>query len=191
MTLLTFKPARKSVNISPVALSITYRGPVTLAIAIIMNAQNPENEEFEEWIAMAQGILEALQPMNALASKALEQVHVIRKRTLFVLGVITGRCARCTSSDHYARFGVAPPMILPQRLDRATRILSQPQSCLVDHLGREEAMDPFWATVHPGVFAGHFPGIESLGGPVNVQNLEQFLDSCLSMHSRLPHTYTF
>jgi hypothetical protein len=163
---------------------------VTLAIAIIMDAQNPENEELEEWIAMGQGILEVLKPHNALASKALEQIHVIRERTLFVLGVITGRCHASDPAVH-ATSGVASPMGLPQRLDRATRTLSQPQPCLIDHLGREDSMDPFWATLHPGVFAGHFPGIESLSGPVNPQNLEQFLDSCLSMHSRLPHTYTF
>ncbi|KAI0248675.1 fungal-specific transcription factor domain-containing protein [Lactifluus subvellereus] len=172
ITLLAFKPA------------------LTLAIAIIMDAQNSENEELEEWIAMAQGILEVLKPNNALASKALEQIYVIRVRTLFVLGVITGRCHASDPAVH-ATSGVASPMGLLQRLDRATRILSQPQPCLVDHLGREEAMDPFWATLHPGVFAGHFPGIESLSGPVNPQNLEQFLDSCLSMHSRLPHTFTF
>ncbi|KAI9467286.1 hypothetical protein BJY52DRAFT_1182729 [Lactarius psammicola] len=172
LTLLAFKPA------------------LTLAIAIIMDTQNPENEEFEEWIAMAQGILIALKPYNALAKKALEYVDVIRKRTLFVLGVVTGRC-HGGDPAHHATYGVAPPMVLSQRRDRATRMLSQPQPCLVDHLGREEASDPFWSTLHPGVFAGHFPGIESLSGPVSPQNLEQFLDSCLSMHSRLPHTFTF
>jgi hypothetical protein len=170
LTLLTFKPA------------------LTLAIAIVMDTQNPENEEFEEWIAIAQGILIALKACNALAKKALEYVDVIRKRTLFVLGVVTGRCH---TREPDATYGVAPPMGLSQRLDRATRMLSQPQPCMVDHLGREEASDPFWSTLHPGVFAGHFPGIESLSGPVSPQNLEQFLDSCLSMHSRLPHTFTF
>ncbi|KAH9975537.1 hypothetical protein BGW80DRAFT_1297720 [Lactifluus volemus] len=35
-------------------------------------------------------------------------------------------------------------------------------------------MDPFWAMVFGGVFAGHFPGIESLSGSVNPQKLEQF-----------------
>lgn len=154
-----------------------------------MDAQNPENEEFEEWIAMAQGILMALKTRNALAKKALEYIDVIRKRTLFVLGVITGQCRRAREPD--ATYGVAPPMGLSQRLDRATRMLSQPQPCMVDHLGREEASDPFWSTLHPGVFAGHFPGIESLSGPVSPRNLELFLDSCLSMHSRLPHTFTF
>lgn len=160
---------------------------MSIAIAIIMDAQNPENEELEEWIAMAQGILVAVKPRNALAQKALDHFQVIRKRTQFVLGVITGRCA---ASDHRTS-DVAPSMSLPQRLDRMTRTLSQSQPCLVDLLGREEAMDPFWSTLHSGVFAGHFPGIESLVGPVSPQNLEQFLDSCLSMHSRLPHTFTF
>jgi hypothetical protein len=153
-----------------------------------MDTQNPENEEFEEWIAMAQGILMALKPRNALAKKALEYIDVIRKRTIFVLGVVTGRCH---AGNPDATYGVAPPMGLSQRLDRATRMLSQPQPCMADHLGREEASDPFWSTQQPGVFAGHFPGIESLSGPVSPQNLEQFLDSCLSMHARLPHTFTF
>ncbi|KAI9447753.1 fungal-specific transcription factor domain-containing protein [Lactarius indigo] len=174
MTLLAFKPA------------------LTLAIAIIMDTQNPENEEFEEWIAMAQGILIALKPYNALAKKALEYLDVIRKRTLFVLGVVTGRCRQVAGDPAQdAACDVAPPMVLSQRLDRAMRMSSQPQPCLVDHLGREEASDSFWSTLHPGVFAGHFPGIESLSGPVSLQSLEQFLDSCLSMHSRLPHTFTF
>jgi hypothetical protein len=189
LSLLSFKPACESL-ISHVAMSITHNSPVTLAIAIIMNAQNPENEELEEWIAMAQGMLEVLQPKNALAPTALDQVHIIRKRTLFLLGVINGRCNTNDPAVH-ARSGVAPSMSLPQRLDRATRVLSQPQPCLIDQLGREEAMDPFWATIPAGIFAGHFPGIESLSGPVNPKNLEQFLDSCLSMHSRMPHTYTF
>lgn len=167
---------------------LTFKPTLTLAIAIVMDAQNPENEEFEEWIAMAQGILTALKACNALAKKALEYIDVIRKRTLFVLGVVTGQCH---TREPDATYGVAPPMGLSQRLDRATRMLSQPQPCMVDHLGREEASDPFWSTLHPGVFAGHFPGIESLSGPVSPQNLEQFLDSCLSMHSRLPHTFTF
>ena len=163
---------------------------MSIAIAIIMDAQNPENEELEEWIAMAQGILVVIKPYNALAQKALDHLQVIRKRTLFVLGVITGRCAASDLAVHGAT-GVAPPMSLPQRLDRMTRTLSQPLPYLVDLLGREEAMDPFWSTLRLGVFAGHFPGIESLVGPVSSQNLERFLDSCLSMQSRLPHTFTF
>jgi hypothetical protein len=166
------------------------RTTVSIAIAIIIDAQSPENEELEEWIAMAQGILAVLKPRNALAQKALDHLQVIRKRTLFVLGVITGRCVTGDPVIH-ATTGEAPPMSLPQRLDRMTRTLSQSQPGLVDLLGHEEAMEPFWSTLHPGVFAGHFPGIESLVGPVNPQNLEQFLDSCLSMHSRLPHTFTF
>jgi len=167
-----------------------FKSALSIAIAIIMDAQNPENEELEEWIAMAQGILVVIRPRNALAQKALEHVQVIRKRTLFVLGVITGRCVTSDPVIH-ATTGEAPPMSLPQRLDRMTRTLSQSQTGFVEFLGREEAIDPFWSTLHPGVFAGHFPGIESLVGPVNPQNLELFLDSCLSMHSRLPHTFTF
>jgi hypothetical protein len=163
---------------------------VSIAIAIIIDAQNPENEELEEWIAMAQGMLLVLKPHNALAQKALDHLHVIRKRTLFVLGLTLGRCAAGDPVLH-ATCGIASPMSLVQRIDRATQTLSQPQPSLTDLLGREEAADPFWSTLHPGVFAGHFPGIESLIGPVNPQNLEEFLDSCLSMHSKLLHTCTF
>ena len=162
---------------------------MNIAIAIIMDSQSPENEELEEWIAMAQGLLMVLAPQNALAQKALDHVQVIRKRTLFVLGVVTGRCVTSDPGVH-ATTAVAPSMSLSQRLGRMTRTLSQSQPSLVDLLGHEEAMDPFWSTLRSGVFAGNFPGIESLVGPVNPQNLEQFLDSCLSMHSRLPHTFT-
>ncbi|KAH9998335.1 fungal-specific transcription factor domain-containing protein [Russula vinacea] len=168
---------------------LTFKSALSIAIAIIMDAQNPENEELEEWIAMAQGILAVLKPHNVLAQKALDHLQVIRKRTLFVLGVVTGRCVRSDPVVH-GTADIAPSMSLPQRLDRMTRTLTQSLPSLVDLLG-SEAMDPFWSTLHPGVFAGHFPGIESLVGPVSPQNLEQFLDSCLSMHSRLPHTFTF
>ena len=161
---------------------------MSIAIAIIMDAQNPDNEELEEWLAMAQGILLILKPHNPLAQKALEHLHVIRKRTLFVLGLILGRCPAGDPVLH-ATLGVASPMCLPQRMDRTARTLSQPQPCLTDLLGREVATNPFWSTLPASVFAGHFPGIESLIGPVSPQNLEQFLDSCLSMQSQLPHTF--
>jgi len=162
---------------------------VSIGIAIIMDAQNPENEELEEWIAMAQGILLVSKPHNALAQRALDYIQVIRKRTLFVLGLVLNRCASGDPVLH-ATCGVASPMSLPQRIDRATRTLSQPQPCLTDLLGREEATDQFWSTLQVDFFAGHFPGIESLIGPASPENLEQFLDSCLSMHSRLHHTFS-
>jgi len=169
---------------------LAFKAALTIAIAIIMDAQNPENEELEEWIAMAQGILMAIRPRNALAQRALDHLHVIRRRTLFVVSLIIGRCPAGDPVIH-STTGLATAMGLPQRMDRTTRTLSQPQPCLTDLLGREEASDPFWSTLHPGVFAGHFPGIESLLGPVSPETLEQFLDSCLSMHSRLPHTFAF
>ncbi|KAI9508667.1 fungal-specific transcription factor domain-containing protein [Russula earlei] len=168
---------------------LAFKSALTIAIAIIMDAQNPENEELEEWIAMAQGILMALRPHNALAQKALDHLHVIRKRTLFVVGIVIGRCATSDPVIHRTT-GLATALPLPQCMDRTTWTLSQPQPCLNDLLGREEASDPFWSTLRSGVFAGHFPGIESLLGPVCPQTLEQFLDSCLSMQSRLPHMFT-
>lgn len=180
-------------HVQPTCLGMSllaFKSALSIAVAIIMDAQNPESVELEEWVAMAQGILEALKSRNALAQKALVHLQVIRKRTLFLLGIITGRCVTSDPIIH-ATTGEAPPMSLPQRLDRMARTLSQSQPGLVDLLGHEEAMDPFWSTLHPSVFAGHFPGIESLVGPVSPQNLEQFLDSCLSMHPRLPHTFTF
>jgi hypothetical protein len=161
---------------------------VSIAIAIIMDPRNPENEELEEWIAMAQGVLLVVKPHNVLAQKALDYIQVIRKRTLFVLGLILGRCASGDPILHQT-LGVASAMRLPQRIDRATRTLSQPQPSLTDLLGREEATDPFWSTLHASVFSGNFPGIESLISPVSPENLEQFLDSCISMYSRLPCTF--
>jgi len=167
---------------------MAFKAALSIAIAIIMDARNTENEELEEWIAMAQGILLVVKPHNVLAQKALDYIQVIRKRTLFVLGLILGRCASGDPILHQT-LGVASAMRLPQRIDRATRTLSQPQPSLTDLLGREEATDPFWSTLQASVFAGNFPGIESLIGPVSPENLEQFLDSCISMYSRLPCTF--
>ncbi|KAI0053037.1 hypothetical protein FA95DRAFT_1601390 [Auriscalpium vulgare] len=180
-------------QLSWVGLALCAYGPaLILGIAIIMDTRNPENEELEEWIALAQGVLQSWKPYNALACKALQHLEVVRRRTRFVLGV-TGHCPQRINEDGEHTCDEGPPlgMEASRRLERATRILSQPQPSLVDLLGHERLADPLWASGRCGVFAGHFPGIESLSGPVNSADLEQFLDSCLSMQSRLPHTFTF
>ncbi|TFY81811.1 hypothetical protein EWM64_g2203 [Hericium alpestre] len=166
----------------------TYEAALMLAVAIIMDPHNPQNEELEEWIELAQSLLKDLGTYSTLSSNALEHIEVIRKRTAYVLSVTgppTEPANYCTAANPF----VTDPAL--QRIERATRVLSQPQPSMADLMGHELASDPFWSTLRPGVFAGHFPGIESLSGPINPQNLEHFLDSCLSMQSRLPPIFRF
>ncbi|KAI0068879.1 hypothetical protein BV25DRAFT_1986436 [Artomyces pyxidatus] len=170
---------------------VVFKPALMLGIAILMDTRNPENEELEEWISLAQGVLISMKPQNALAGKALQHLDVVRKRTQFVLGV-TGHChVEYDEAGEQIPCKGPMPMEPQRRIERATRILSQPQPSLVDLLGHEVVADPLWSVQRAGVFAGHFPGIESLSGPVSSADLENFLDSCLSMQSRLPHTFTF
>jgi len=152
---------------------------VTLSIAIIMNPHSPENEELAEWITLSQALLHDVDPYNPVADNARQHLEVIRKRVYFVLSLagqntptLPFQCETPSPADlKYAL----------QRLDRATHVLSLSQSSLSDVLGTDQTDDTRWSTLCPAVFAGHFPGMESLSGPVDAQNLEHFLDSCLSM----------
>ncbi|KAA1466296.1 hypothetical protein DENSPDRAFT_831104 [Dentipellis sp. KUC8613] len=166
-----------------------YDTALMLAVAIIMDPENSGNEELEEWITLARSLLEDLGTYNVLAPNALQHIDVIQKRTAFVLSVTAGSRTPATPCCSSVNPFLTDPTL--QRIERATRVLSQPQPSLTDLLGHELANDAFWATLRPGVFAGHFPGIESLSGPINPQNLEHFLDSCLSMQSRLPPIFAF
>ncbi|TFY72108.1 hypothetical protein EVG20_g907 [Dentipellis fragilis] len=166
-----------------------YDTALMLAVAIIMDPENSGNEELEEWITLARSLLEDLGTYNVLAPNALQHIDVIQKRTAFVLSMTADSRTPATASCSSVNPFLTDPTL--QRIERATRVLSQAQPSLADLLGHELASDAFWATLRPGVFAGHFPGIESLSGPINPQNLEHFLDSCLSMQSRLPPIFAF
>lgn len=153
---------------------------VTLAIAIIVDPPNIENEELQDWISFSQVLLKDLGTCNAVAAVALQHIDVIRKRTDFVLNMSRGNNA--------ASLDIIAPSL--HDIERATRVLSQPQPCMTDLLGHELVMDTYWTIIQPGAFGGHFPGIESLSGPLDSTNLERFLDSCMTMQSKAPPIFT-
>ncbi|THH20158.1 hypothetical protein EW146_g1162 [Bondarzewia mesenterica] len=153
---------------------------VTLGIAIIIDPSNTENEELEDWIAFAQVLLKDLGTYNMIAPAALQHLDVIRRRIEFVLNLTRG--------NNTVTLNFVEPSL--QHIERATRVLSQPQPCMADLLGQEAVTDPYWSTVQPSVFAGQFPGVESLSGPVDPLNLERFLDSCLTMQSKSPLVFS-
>ena len=151
---------------------------------MIIDPRNPENEELAEWITIAEDLLKDVLPINTLATTALQHLRIIRQRSDLVLCL----AGKGVQQDSYSCIASSPTMALGQRIQRASAILAQPVLSLTDLLGHAEANDPFWQTWRTGLFAGHFPGIESLSGHVDPQQLENFLDNCLSMQSRMPPT---
>ncbi|KAI0320608.1 hypothetical protein OF83DRAFT_1103821 [Amylostereum chailletii] len=162
---------------------VAFGSAMILVISMIIDPRNSENEQLAEWIVIAEDLLKNLLPINRLAVTALQHLEIIRRRSDLVLCMM-GRGRPCSGSE------VLPPQTLElsQRLQRATGILSQPVPCMTDLLGHVSASDPFWSTWRTGLYSGHFPGIESLSGGVDPQGLENFLDNCVSMQSRMPPT---
>ncbi|KZV64820.1 hypothetical protein PENSPDRAFT_756965 [Peniophora sp. CONT] len=173
--------------IYPTISVMTYTAAIVLIIAIIIEPGNPENDELDEWITLAEDLLKLFQSRNVLAKRALPLLHVIRRRSLMT---------RCISGpQHFAMMdgscectmGRPEPTFTPsKRMERATRVLAHPSPSVTDLLGPTLSNDPIWAGLRPGVFASHMPGVESLSGSVDPQQLDDFFDSCTAMQSRSP-----
>lgn len=170
LAMAAFKPARMYIHRQSEDSFLKAELSVILAIAIIMDPRNPENEELDEWICLSEELLKALQGQNVLAKNALQHIEVIKKRTELVL-CLTGHSWKPDGygPDKPQKSCLRPSFAMDplQRIERATRVLSQPQPTMADLLGHELAADPVWTTLRPGVYAGHFPGIESLSGKSN------------------------
>ncbi|EIM88510.1 uncharacterized protein STEHIDRAFT_130428 [Stereum hirsutum FP-91666 SS1] len=143
---------------------------IVFTVAILSDPQNHENEELSEWIAFACRLLQELAPYNVVAQCALRYTSVMQNRTQLALKA-AGICSTMREE---------PDLSLTQNSDRATRVLAQPQPNVADLLGRELAADNLWVIMRPGVFAGHFPGIASVSGPMEPQHLERFFDNCFT-----------
>jgi len=138
-------------------------------VAIIRDPTNDQNEDLNEWIALAQNLLQDMSSYNAVAPNAVQILDVIRKRAGLALHPdidSLNEPPSPTKTVHY--------------LERSTHTLAQPQPSTSDLLDPKIATDPLWSTEKVGIYAGHFPGIEALCGNPNPQTLENFLDSCIT-----------
>ena len=179
--------AEPSHLIYPSLSVMAYTAAIVLVIAIVIEPSNPENDELDEWITLAEDLLKLFQIQNVLAKRALPLIHVIRRRSLMT---------RCLSSpprypvidEHYqcSMGRPAPVLTSSQRMERSTRVLAHPSPSVADLLGPRLGNDSTWAGLRPGVYASHMPGVESLSGSVDPQQLDDFFDSCTAMQSRSP-----
>jgi len=140
---------------------------VVFALAILMDPDDNQNEELDEWIELAVNLVKELGSYNVIAPKGVEALTVIRKRT------------RLASPPLQSGDNSAPTMA--QYNERATQVLAQPQPSLSELLGQKSAANPLWTDTKATWFAGGFPTIETLCTPVDpVQALNEFFDRCLA-----------
>jgi hypothetical protein len=136
---------------------------VVLALAIVMDPNDNQNEELDEWIGLAEHLVKDLGTYNNIATQGVKALAVIRKRTRFALS---------RSADD-------PVPTSAQYVERATQVLAQPQPSLSELLGQKSA-DPIWTSTEAGCFSGWFPGMEVLCAPVDPgPTLNEFFDRCL------------
>lgn len=159
-----------------------------LAVAIMMDPTGPQNEELNEWIALAQNLLQDMGAYNTLAHSAVQGLEVIRKRTQLILHPeheATSQLGGTNSPNardppaHDRNIPATSPFAL-HYVERATQTLAQPQPSISDLLSQQVSADGMWGTISAGVFAGNFPGIEALCGDTNSQTLVNFLDDCIA-----------
>jgi hypothetical protein len=117
-----------------------------LALVLVMDPNNNQNEELDEWIGLAEHLVKDLSTYNIVATKGVEAFAAIRRRTRLTLS---------RSTD--------PALIAVQYNDRATQILVQPQPSLSDfELGAKSVDDSVWIETEVEYISDCFPSIESV-----------------------------
>ncbi|KIM90631.1 hypothetical protein PILCRDRAFT_916 [Piloderma croceum F 1598] len=148
-------------------VSRVFDSALMFALAILMDPNDNQNEELDEWIGLAVNLVKELGPYNNIAPKGVEALTAIRKRT---------RLASPSS-----RSGDNSTPTVAQYNERATQVLAQPQPSLSELLGQKSAANPLWTDTKATWFAGGIPSIETLCTPVDpVQALNKFLNKCLA-----------
>ena len=138
-----------------------------LALAILMDPNNNQNEELEEWIGLAVHLVRELGTYNVIAPKGVVALTAIRKRTHL--------------ATQSSRSGDSSSPTSAQYNERATQVLAQPQPSLSELLSHKSAADPLWTDTEARWFVGGFPSIETLCAPVDPgQMLNEFFDKCLA-----------
>lgn len=182
-----YEQADSAQLIYPIVSVMAYTAAIVLVIAIVIEPSSCENDELDEWIIFAEDLLKLVKSRNILAKRALPLLHVIRRRSLMTRCI--SRPPRFSMFDENCEctLGKESTVFTPsQRMERATRVLAHPTPSVADLLGPSLVNDPLWAGLRPGVFASHMPGIESLDGSTDPQQLDDFFDSCTAMQSRSP-----
>jgi hypothetical protein len=144
---------------------------VMLAVAVLVDPHNSQNEELEEWIALAVAVLRELGQINPVALNAVAGLHVTQQRVQLVVQT-SGRGEAHPASN-------VPVIGIDHRLDRATHTLAQPQHAIVDSIGETDLDDPLVVQHRIPEFSGNFPGIEFLCSSNGPHTLESFLDTCV------------
>jgi hypothetical protein len=143
-----------------------------LAVAILMDPHNSQNEELEEWIALGVAVLRELGQIDPMALNAVAGLLVVQKRVRLVVQTMQGAGDTASDVPHVAA--------LNQNLDRATQTLAQVQPTIVDMIGVVESNDPFLVQHQIPEFLGNFPGVEFLCSQNDPQALESFLDTWIN-----------
>jgi hypothetical protein len=137
------------------------------ALAILMDPNDNQNEELDEWIGLAVNLVKELGSYNVIAPKGVEALTAIRK------------CTRLASPS--SRSGNNSTPTVAQYNERATQVLAQPQPSLSELLGQKSAANSLWTDTKATWFARGFPSIETLCTPVDpMQALNEFFDKCLA-----------
>lgn len=149
--------------------TILIRCLVMLGMAILLDPLQSQNQELDEWVALAQNLLRDMGNFNTLAPNAVQCLDVVRRRTRYTLQ---------PAVDPSSAF--PPPIETGHYLERATRTLAQPQPIIIDLFDTHGATDTLWCAEKVAAFTGHFPGIDVLTGNDAPETLRAFLDNCAS-----------
>lgn len=132
-----------------------------LGVAILMDPQNEDNDELEEWIALALYLLRDMESHNALSPTATRYITDVRKRVQE-----TSHSVNSSSRDDTIQY-----------IQKATHTLAQPQHSV--DLESHGALEHGWASEKVVGFGEGFPSIEVLGGSLHSQTMTDFLDGCM------------
>ena len=132
-----------------------------LALVLVMDPNDNQNEELDEWISLAEHLVKDLNKYNIVATKCVEAFAAIRRRTRLTLS---------RSADD-------PTLIAVQYNERATQVLVQPQPSLSDfELFTKSADNSVRTETEAEYFSDCFPSIESMCVLDPGTTLDEFFD---------------
>jgi hypothetical protein len=140
---------------------------VMLAFAIIMNPDDNQNEELDEWVGLAEHLVRDLGRYNVIAHSGAKSLAVVRRRIHFALRPSHTLSDPIPTSAQYGQL--------------VTDVLAQPQPSLSDLLGQKYVADSLWTNTEAEWYVSGFPGIEALCTQVDPEpSLHNFFDNYLA-----------
>ena len=140
------------------------RESVSICVAAVLSPECWWTPEDRGWILLGLDLLQHLESYNALAANAFRAIQACLAEVGRILhggGIIQDRVLDQRPSE-----------------DTIVKVLSQPFLSVSKLWNESSDVAGRCTELKAGVFSGNFPGPEAVCGPLEIESLQRFLNSC-------------